>query len=97
VDTLSGERGWWDAEYLTEGKNPKPYYPDEFRWHECPVATLTRERDDGFDPIALVQIVTEARSVGGRGGVFAVARRDPRLYTWPLLWSSARGLKRLLR
>jgi hypothetical protein len=76
-DTLS-EQAWWSAEYQTE--KGERYYPDNFRWPECPVSTLTGPHAPGFDPVSIVELIGEARRVGGRGAVFAISKRDARLY-----------------
>jgi hypothetical protein len=43
------------------------------------VSALTHARGD-FDPVGLIQILSDARTVGGRGAVFAIAKRDVRMY-----------------
>ncbi len=43
------------------------------------MSTLARERED-FDPVGIVELIGEARRVGGRGAVFALCKRDARLY-----------------
>jgi hypothetical protein len=75
-DTLS-EEAWWSATYRTDKGDS--YYPDDFRWPECPVSALTHERGH-FDPIGLIQIITEARNTGGKGAAFAITKRDARMY-----------------
>ncbi|MEN6535354.1 MAG: hypothetical protein ABFD89_16945, partial [Bryobacteraceae bacterium] len=52
--------------------------PQNFRWDECPVSALTTPHN--FDAVGIVQTITGARSVGGRGAVYAMCKRDARLY-----------------
>lgn len=73
---------------MTAGKEPKFYYPDNFRWPECPVSAL-RGRP-GFDAIAMAQQIAEARAVGGRAAVWSLVRRDPRLFDAALVVESCR-------
>jgi hypothetical protein len=43
------------------------------------VSALTHNRGD-FDPISLIQILGEARTVGGKGAVWAMVKRDARMF-----------------
>jgi len=58
-----------------------PYHPDDFEWPECPVSALTRPAaPPAMDPVELASLLSETHAVGGRGAVFSLARRDPRLF-----------------
>ena len=73
------------------------YYP-EFRWHECPVSVLTVSRDPlSLDPIDTVDRLTEARTVGGRGAVWSMCKRDARLYDAALVIEQCRMMERAAR
>jgi hypothetical protein len=44
------------------------------------VSALLADREGGFDPVGTIDLLTEMRNAGGRAAVWALARRDARLF-----------------
>jgi hypothetical protein len=68
------------------------YYPDDFRWPECPVSALTAPRDAlSVDPVEVVRYLGEIRVVGGKAALFRQTRNDARMFDAALVIEAARA------
>lgn len=74
------------------------YYPDNFEWPECPVSAFSVSRDPlSLDPVETVALLTDAYAVGGRGAVWALCRKDARLYDAALVIEHCRVSEKAAR